>query len=797
MIRFKYFSFNGDMFYQEPTVIPFEHYGLTLFKGKNFDGMPTDKSHPTSNGTGKTRLVQILEGFIYGKNPRGNFKRTILPDFSGELCLVDNFNDEWIFKFDFKENEWTILKNGLPFEMSHKPSDRQDKLQEILGLTQKDWGYFVHINQKSMAILMMGKPAERRAYLEGFFNIDTFYELKFSEYKKKLESLNAEIEVLRTLKTRLNEAEAILSLLPDEEWLLNQITFSNAVLELLKARSAKASVGQNHINQQIRDWEEYYRLFPEIQGMNLEELKIEQASLIKEQTLLEQKIQNQINLKKFINTKLKPHAGKRLETLTDPEYPKPDPLSVTEKEIAITHMREKLKLKKKINELKKSKAGIEIPQIDNIEQVKTQLYAEKLILQKHQSLLSQGKSVCPTCDQPLTHILGEISLTEKQKEISERLAEIKKEEAVINYAVKCIAELARLSAEIDLLTLQFNGYPNYGVKLAEAEAEILIIREQVDSWNKYETSIKANSEWQKIQDNLDTEASLLGYPDILSEDYQPQIEKIKQHLGDLDLDIRKGEQFADLASHVASYEDITNLTTKRDDLENIIKNYTSSIDELNVCKGEWGAGAGTVQEFKRNIAAYKKQIENQDSLEREYRILEALNSFFSPKGFKLYELKKRCQALVERANYWSKLFFQEPYEWSMNDDLDDLDLLVCPTKHKNTVPYSVGLLSAGEGNRASRVLLFSLLELIPPNKRSNLLFLDEIEGFLDEAGMIAFTDIVLPKLKETFSDKNLVIISHHPSLSTSEVIDHLWFATKKDRKTTLSVSPFYRGKSYG
>lgn len=798
MIRFKYFSFAQDMFYQEPTLIPCENYGLTLFKGKNFDGMPTEKSLPTSNGAGKTRLVQVLEGFIFGKNARGNFKRVILPGFSGELCFVDHFNEEWIFKYDLKDNEWSIFKNGILYEMSHKPSDRQEKLQTLLGLTQKDWGYFVHINQRSMAVLMAGKPAERRAYLEGFFNIDVFYELKFAEYKKRLESLNAEIEVLKSIRVRLNEAESQLSLLPDEEWLLNQLSFCDAILELLKQRYAKALVTQNHVNQRIRDWEEYHRLFPEIQGLNLESLKGEQASLLKEQTLLEQKIQNQINLKKFIFTKLTPHSEKRKEVQKEPDCLKPDPVIVTEKEVAITHMREKLKLKKKINDLRKLRDEIEIPKgFDNMEKIKAGLLAEKMVLNKYFGLLKQGKDICPTCDQPLTHILGDSSLDNKKQEISSRLTQIETEEDGIKQAAKCIAENARLSAEIDLFTTQFNNYPNFGVKLADAEAEIVVLREQVDVWNKYEVSVKLNSEWQKTQDLLEAEATHMGYPHALGEDYTQALSGIGERLEELGKDIRKAESFSDLAEHVSQYENYDELITKRNLLEDDRSQYSMSIDELNICKGEWKSQAGNVTALKLSIETFKQQIKDQEAGESEYRILEALNAFYSPKGFKLYELKKRCLALVERANYWSKLFFQEPYEWSMSEDLDDLDLLVCPTKHKNTVPYSVGLMSAGEGNRASRVLLFSLLELIPPNKRTNLLFLDEIEGFLDEAGMVAFTDIVLPKLKETFSDRSVVLISHHPSLATSEFIDHVWLTTKKDRKSTLQSWPFYKGNSYG
>jgi DNA repair exonuclease SbcCD ATPase subunit len=172
------------------------------------------------------------------------------------------------------------------------------------------------------------------------------------------------------------------------------------------------------------------------------------------------------------------------------------------------------------------------------------------------------------------------------------------------------------------------------------------------------------------------------------------------------------------------------------------------------------------------------------------KILEFLIDFYSPSGFKLYDLKQRCKRLVERANYWSKVFFQEPYEWSLSEDIDDLNLFVKPVNLKNEDPYPVALLSAGERNRAARVLLFAQLEMIPPTKRVNFLFLDEIEANLDEIGIRAFTEVAIPKLKETFPDRSIVLVSHLKDIKTSEYLDHQWLAERRQRKTKLTVQPW-------
>jgi ATPase subunit of ABC transporter with duplicated ATPase domains len=127
----------------------------------------------------------------------------------------------------------------------------------------------------------------------------------------------------------------------------------------------------------------------------------------------------------------------------------------------------------------------------------------------------------------------------------------------------------------------------------------------------------------------------------------------------------------------------------------------------------------------------------------------------------------------------------------MSNDLDDLDFLVQPIKHRKTKPYPAASLSAGEENRAERVLLFSQLAMMPLFKQTNLLVLDEIEGNLDPVGRKIFTETVVPKLRETFPDKAIVLISHEESLINSPEINHLWVAEKKNRKTTLKTHLYY------
>ena len=128
MVEFESFEFEGARFYEKKPVVPLDQQGLTFFKGQNLDGMPdghTGRKVTTSNGTAKTWLVQLLEGFIFGKNARGQLKKSVTSKFTGTLKFKDKEGVRWSFTWvpSLSKDAWTILKDGEEVHISHKPSD--------------------------------------------------------------------------------------------------------------------------------------------------------------------------------------------------------------------------------------------------------------------------------------------------------------------------------------------------------------------------------------------------------------------------------------------------------------------------------------------------------------------------------------------------------------------------------------------------------------------------------------------------------------------------------------------------
>lgn len=802
MLEFLDFSFSGDNFYRGDTSVPLNMKGLTLLRGKNYDASKDGKA--TSNGACKTRLAQVLEGMIYGKSPRGNFKRTTLPEFTGTLKFKDRKGDLWEFSYTPSKSKdaWVVLKNDQKIKVSHKTSDCQEKLQKTLELSRDDFNYFVFINQRSLDVLIKGKPSEKKTYLEGFFNIDSFYAKSFELYNYKWKSIKDSLELLKNDRIRLDSVKGAINELAGEKWLILQIENCDDALELIKINITEKTEQQSQVQKHLEVWNQYHTLFTQLQELDVTSLKEEQTLLFKTKVELEQKEENRIKLSQFLKTKITPHQKIKPDIKTAlPSQQKPNNDDIVSKEVAINQMKEKLQLKKQIVPLEQKLEELSIqlkdsPTTEELDVKKAELYKERKDAESHYQLLQEGGDACPTCKQPLTFILGDMTLDERKTAIKEKIDSTLDQEKNLLQLMSVHKIFNKYSHQLLVLKEQFSRYPVFGVKLSVAETELHALKVLASNWLRYEREQESLQKWQTTQDLLMVEATNLGYPEVLKDDFSAELKNIENKLFGLGQNLKLFDRFESLTEKVLTLPTSVELERQDKECREDLGILFSRVESLNEYKGLLKSQLANLTSLKKQLVQLEEKVATQEATESECKILELMNKFYSPTGFKVYELKQRSQKLIDRANIWSKLFFQEPYEWSLSEDLENLDILIRPTHDSETEPYPIALLSAGEFNRASRVLLFSQLELIPPNKKTNLLILDEIEGNLDEAGLTAFTEVVLPKLKETFPEYTIVVISHQTSLHNSGVLDHMWLVERRNRIASLSVFPDFH-RSWG
>jgi len=792
MIRFISFKFQGDKFYQADTVMPLGTPGLTLLRGVNYDAQRgEDLLTQPSNGTGKTRLIQILEGFIYGKTARGPFKKMVSGSFSGSLEFEDlRTKTHWLFSLE--DGSWTVHRNGeLLDAISHKNSDMQAFLQQTIGITRDEWSYFVQIDGDSLRTLIKGKPAERRAYLEEFFNIDAFYDEKLNEYKQKVKQLSVDLQLLEAERVRLSETEAALEKMPGVLWLKRQVEFLSEIgITLSKTREQESRKAEG-LRLKLKDWEAYRRLLAQYENFDY---RAEETSLDaekKERDRLCDVENKRLELKRFVDLHYEPHLGRKpKDLLSEPDVAEPESEDVAAKKVQLVEITEKIKLRDLIREKQGSLPDLDFDlAIAEAESARDLTLESKAKLEHKLSVLEKthGQNECPTCGQDLPEDIK----TEDPSKVKGEIKALRLEQDGLDKKLRSLKECLKLKNEIKLLQDRFDKYPRYGVRVVDAEAEVKKLEADQRTWKTYRESKAKHENWLKQFIELEAKAKALGYPDLLAKSYTLEIAVLEKSIKEREKRLTEAQELKRLMDIVFELPPYSKLQESLALLEEtILPDLDSRIEQAAELRGSYGLQARQRQQLLEARDDLKLRLETYEPLKRQMKLLEFLMEFYSPAGFKLYDLKQRCKRLVERANYWSKVFFQEPYEWSLSDDIDDLNLFIKPANLKNEDPYPVALLSAGERNRAARVLLFAQLEMIPPTKKVNFLFLDEIEANLDEIGIRAFTEVAIPKLKETFPERSIVLVSHLKDLKTSEHLDHQWLAERRQRKTKLTLQPW-------
>jgi ABC-type Mn2+/Zn2+ transport system ATPase subunit len=167
-------------------------------------------------------------------------------------------------------------------------------------------------------------------------------------------------------------------------------------------------------------------------------------------------------------------------------------------------------------------------------------------------------------------------------------------------------------------------------------------------------------------------------------------------------------------------------------------------------------------------------------------MFEAMKTAYGPKGLKISQLKKICNAICRTLPKYTSVMFQEPrIEFFVDNDPEIAEIEFYVRRFLSggsTEEYPVGKLSGGERKRLAVAFVFALADLVAPRKKSNLIILDEVGDGLDPVGEYAFASQLMPQLRQ----ETVIITSHRPGIEAAQFDGH-WTVRKKDNKSTLRI----------
>jgi DNA repair exonuclease SbcCD ATPase subunit len=785
MIRFKSLRYKNAVTFQETVEISLEHQGRVFLKGEN-------KDTGGSNGAGKSTIFEVLQHILFSSTSKGFARNQFAGDgYFAELILEADGHEYKILQFrgakkQERTNGYKIYKDKVdvtPKGTRHM-ADCITYIKNIIGITEEEFRGYVYLAQEGAGhVLISGKGAEKRDYLSDLFSLDR-YDLVKAGVDDELEAVKAQIAALSEKAAVRDEVESQLAALPmssdDFEAMSDSIENTSQFVHDKNAvwsdriKEADSALSRYEDRKGVR--QKLDLMFPKWDELDVDDVsETRQAKLRK----LNARISKLEELEALVSEKTE------LEAAYDSD------VGMTEQEAAASLGRSQTRLAKMQAELDGIRRRIvleeKLPQVrqigDDVPErlkdaqgslsvIKHQLEESKTNITK---LAKLTESECPTCGQSLdTEAIAE-QLTKAEgmaKTMKSALKTTTTEVAALRGLCDTMDEYNRLAAQIgELPTIDLTEHRE---SIDETEKGIPLMQEVLEQARE---NVRISKRLAELVE------SLVEFPDSLDvsklEDYREKSSKLEKSLGKLETIKVLKEQFSGMEEIDIIPDD------EYAHISEMAEFYQNAVTELAIQKQQAEASKKTAETLQNRLSELDTQLSVWESVQLRRSLFEAMKAAYGPKGLKIHQLKKVCNAICRTLPKYTTIMFQEPrVEFFVDNDPDstDIEFFVRRFGPEGTKEYPVGKLSGGEKKRLAVAMIFSLAELVSPRKRCNLVILDEVGDGLDPIGEEAFASQLLPKL----SQDTVICTSHRSGIAAAQFDTH-WTVTKKDNVSTFSV----------
>ena len=785
MIKLKQLRFKNAVTFDKTVTVPLSAQGRVFLAGDN-------KDTGGSNGAGKSTIFEVLQHVLFSSTSKGFSRNKFAGNgYMAELLMEADGHDYRILQFrgakkKERKDGYQIFKDGVdvtPKGTRHM-QDCIKYIREIIGITEDEFRGYIYLAQEGQGhVLISGKGAEKRNYLSDLFSLDRYDSVK-EGVEEELESLKEEIVALSekvAVRDELRAQRAEIRKSPDDFDAYSESLQTTRVFieqrhgvwaaKLKDEESVRARSGERRDVRAKLD-----QIFPKWAELDIEEqLETRQAKLRK----LSKRVATLETLKELLDERVELEEGYI------------DDLDMNEKQAA-DGLRES---QTKLAELESSMRGLrrrlvleeKLPNVEGIgEDVPVRLKEAETALGVMQHQMKEGRATveklqelteaeCPTCGQSLD--MAAISASRERAEevvrtVTSALGSTKTE-------IRALQELVTKVEEHEKLTAQIGELPS---------ADITSQREAIDRWTSQVGELEVVLEKAKqnalIARRLaEVVSDISEYPDNLDvsklEEYSEKAKKMERSLDKL-------ESMKGLKAQFAGMEELELMPqVDFEVLKARAQHYETAGAEMAVLEAEAETQKKAAETLQNRLQALEVELEVWEAVQHRKSLFEAMKAAYGPKGLKITQLKKVCNAVCRTLPKYTTIMFQEPrIEFFVDNDPDstDIEFYIRRFIPEGTEEYPVGKLSGGEKKRLAVAMIFSLAELVSPRKRCNLIVLDEVGDGLDPIGEEAFASQLLPQLTQD----TVVCTSHRPGIESAQFDNH-WTVVKNDNRSRFTV----------
>lgn len=751
------------------AAVNFNENPITFVRGLNLD---SDPANPTSNGAGKSLLMSCPSNVFYFSPPlalKKRAKKEILQK-NSSIALRIKSVDGHVYDIEQRASKYVIKRDGEDLGLRTVPLAEKFIREKIYPIPESVHYTTTYVSTQRPFALQSSSNVDRLNLLSEMFALDDYdhikryllnklgeikeSELKLQVLERNLLEVNTSLKRIKRarsgkdgdsisdLKSRRLELEKKIEALVSEEFsaksLLNDLkTLGTVEKELDALRSSYPS----------KLTPQKYRAYLKTQlklvraSETYEELMVSYKSTIKDT----QRKLDSLELPKFdaakVNTKIK-SLESEIETASD--------LVDALKSKRTKHLQYKAQFAECEKALKDCGYSVDSPPDmkasydDDIAQCRTTMKLERLL--KDHDL--HDDSTCPTCMSAID--LKRIKkLVAKAKGRLPALVAAKQAQSVW----LSIQDVIRKGKD---LGFQAKDFDKAKEKLARRRERWFAYVAMAKVWDRHETYSRVLRSVKRPEapaEKPDVDLSL----DQIDDNIQ-LCEDIISHLAARTKLIENNEALSGLRTTKAvearvqeSKRVLSSVQEKLSGFRSKLSKTVKQLDELNAAQHEHGV---YIEQRKKLV----RKIEDLRPLIEDKQLLEVLVKAYSTKGLKTIVANDICGLLEQNLNAYSNLIFAEPFVFTVEAKDSGLSIIV---DRGNGHVSDVRNLSGAESNSFRLLAVFSILPLLPMDKRVNMLILDEPCAHMDETSRAKFLHVFLPALAEIVP--NIYVITPNES----------------------------------
>ena len=760
MIKFIKFIAHNLLWYEE-VEISLNSQGLVYLSGKN--------------GVGKSLLFDAIQDAIFKTTPRGLKKADIASKQAFYTFLKVNINGdkytiEYFRNHEKHKNGYRITKNGEQVTPHGIPACER-YIKQIFGLSEHEWST-VYYSQRSLNTLVEGSPTERQAYLDRLFNIIQYDDVitRVKEESKSLKSVAVEIKNTQVLLDDAKVDLEALALLADVKEKIREL---RGKLKDANAYQTDCESEIEKLKDLLKKHDQRARLRKEIANYDLE-IDADQARI--DLKTCKNSLKNIVDTKSAIVRKEKFLA--QLRALKTPNRKASEIQADLETALARKEKNKALLAQlTKRDAIATALAKMPVPKVSESAakelqsaSVKTHAYAEARITSLRERIRNMRSLVgaeCPTCGQSVDQNMVGKHRKEIQAEIDSLVASLKKHEDAIDTTKGYLVQYANIALEKE--KLKFYPEDDYGTVLRKLE-------KFSDTADILREEHSAAVEWENLQDKI-AEIKVTGSTEALAsqesklEGKITKLEKVLEDCASRDI-LREQLQQLPKVDVVATEKSLALNERALAVAAKDIEDYRSNLGRLD-------AQVDEIVKATDKVSRLEQQLRDYSASQQKMYLLENLQVAFK----KLKQARRHAvlQAVMKYLHQYSSLLFDPSsgISFGLNEDEDSVAFMC---HRKGYEPYDIRTMSGGEKGKVTIALLLTLPLLVSPQKRSNLLILDEVDSALDASGKEMLTRSVFPTLRKLFP--SIFVISHNNDIDIS-AFDQVWQVVRKKRISKL------------